>query len=51
MPDNAARTIRQGRARIVRAMRLLVRGYSAEKNLGSTAPIWPVKYDKDMEAC
>ena len=51
MPDNAARTMRQGRAGIVRAMLLLVRGYSAEKNLWLTAPIWPVKHDKDMEAC
>ena len=51
MPDNAARTMRQGRAWIVRAMLLLVRGYSAEKNLWLTAPIWPVKHDKDTEAC
>ena len=48
MPDNAARTMRQGRAWIVRAMLLLVRGYSAEKNLWLTVPIWPVKHDKDM---
>ena len=51
MLDNAARTIRQGQAWIVRAMLLLVRGYCAEKNLCLTVPIWPVKYDKDMEAC
>ena len=51
MPDNAARTMRQGRSGIVRAMLLLVRGYSAETNLSLTAPIWPVKHDKDMEAC
>ena len=51
MPDNAARTMRQRRAGIVRAMLLLVRGYSAAKNLWLTAPIWPVKHDKDMEAC
>ena len=51
MPDNAARTIGQGRAGIVRAMLLLVRKYSAAKNLCLTAPIWPVKHDKDMEAC
>ena len=30
-------------------MLLLVRGYNAEKNLCLTAPIWPVKHDKDME--
>ena len=51
MPDSAARTMTQGRAGIVRAMLLLVRGYTAEKNLCLTAPIWPVKHDKDMEAC
>ena len=51
MPDNAARTMRQKRAGIVRAMFLLVRGYNAAKNLWLTAPIWPVKYDKDMEPC
>ena len=51
MPDNAARTMRRGRAGIVRAMLLLVRGYNAAKNLWLTAPIWPVKHDKDMEAC
>ena len=50
MPDNAARTIRQGRAWIVRAMLLLVRRYNAAKNLWLTVPIWPVKHDKDMEA-
>ena len=50
MPDNAARTMRQGRAWIVRAILLLVRRYSAEKNLWFTAPIWPVKHDKNMEA-
>ena len=43
--------MRQGRAWIVRAMLLLVRGYSAAKNLWLTVPIWSVKYDKDMEAC
>ena len=31
MSDNAARTMQQGRAWIVRAMLLLVRGYSEEK--------------------
>ena len=51
MPDNAARTMRQGRAGIVRAMFLLARGYNAAKNLCLTAPFWPVKHDKDMEAC
>ena len=51
MPDNAARTMQQRRAWIVRAMLLLVRGYNAAKNLWLTAPIWPVKHDKDMEAC
>ena len=51
MPDNAARTMRQGRAGIVRAMLLLVRAYNAAKNLWLTAPIWTVKHDKDMEAC
>ena len=39
MWDNAARTMRRGRAGIVRAMLLLVRGYTAEKNLCLTAPI------------
>ena len=51
MPDNAARTIRQGRAGIVRVMLLLVRGYNAAKNLCLTAPIWPVKHDTNMEPC
>ena len=51
MLDNAARTMRQGRAGIVRAMLLLARAYNAAKNLWLTAPIWPVKHDKDMEAC
>ena len=51
MLDNVARTMRQGRAGIVRAMLLLVRGYNAAKNLCLTVPIWPVKHDKDMEAC
>ena len=51
MPDIAARTMRQRRARIVRTMFLLVRGYNAVKNLCLTAPIWPVKHDKDMEPC
>ncbi len=51
MPDNAARTMQQRQAGIVRAMLLLVRGYTAAKNLYLTAPIWPVKHDKDMEAC
>ena len=51
MPDNAARTMRQRRAGILRAdASLLVRAYNAAKNLWLTAPIWPVKYDKDMEA-
>ena len=51
MPDNAARTMRQGRAGIVRAMLLLVRAYNAAKNLWLTVPIWTVKHDKDMEVC
>ena len=51
MPDNAARTMRQSRTGIVRAMLLLARGYNAAKNLWLTAPIWTVKHDKDMEAC
>ena len=51
MPDIAARTMRQRRARIVRTMFLLVRGYNAVKNLCLSAPIWPVKHDKDMEPC
>ena len=51
MPDNAARTMQQRRAGVVRAMLLLVRGYTAAENLCLTAPIWPVKYDKDMEPC
>ena len=51
MRDNAARTMQQGRAGIIRAMLLLVRGYNAAKNLGLTAPVWPVKHDKDMEPC
>ena len=52
MPDNAARTIRQRRDGIAKGdASLLVRAYSAAKNLWLTAPIWPVKYDKDMEAC
>ena len=51
MPDNTARTMQQRRHGIVRAMLLLVRGYNAAKNLCLTAPIWPVKHDKDMEAC
>ena len=50
MPDNAASTMQQRRAWVVRAMLLLVRGYNAAKNLCLTAPIWPVKHDKDMEA-
>ena len=51
MSDNAAGTMQQRRAGIVRAMLLLARGYNAAKNLWLTAPIWPVKHDKDMEAC
>ena len=51
MSDNAARTMRQRRVGIVRAMLLLVRGYNAAKNLCLSAPIWPVKHDKDMEPC
>ena len=51
MLDNAARMMRRGRAGIVRAMLLLVRGYSAAKNLGLTVPVWPVKHDTNMEAC
>ena len=49
MLGNAARTMQQRRAGIVRAMLLLVRGYNAAKNLWLTAPIWLVKHDKDME--
>ena len=49
MPDNAARTMQQRQAGIVRVMLLLVRKYSAAKNLCLSAPIWPVKHDKDME--
>ena len=51
MPDNAARRMKRRRTGIVRAMLLLVRGYNAAKHLCLTAPIWPVKHDKDMEAC
>ena len=51
MPTPPARTMQQRRAWIVRAMLLLVRGYSAAKNLWLTDPVWPVKHDKDMEAC
>ena len=51
MPDNAARRMKRRRAGIVRVMLLLVRKYSAAKNLCLTAPIWPVKHDKDMEPC
>ena len=51
MPDNAARTMQQRRAWIVRAMLLLVRGYNAAKNLWLTEHVWTVKHDKDMEAC
>ena len=52
MPDNAARTIRQRRDGIAKGdASLLVRAYSAAKNLWLTAPIWPVKHDKDMEPC
>ena len=50
MPDDAARTMQQRRAGIVRVMLLLVRAYNAAKNLCLTAPIWTVKHDKDMEA-
>ena len=52
MPDNAARTIRQRRDGIAKGdASLLVRACNAAKNLWLTAPIWPVKHDKDMEAC
>ena len=52
MLDNAARTIRQRRDGIAKDdASLLVRGYNAAKNLWLTAPIWPVKHDKDMEVC
>ena len=34
MPDNAARTIKQGRAGIVRAILLLVRGYRGKRISG-----------------
>ena len=43
MPGTTARTIKQGRAGIVRAMLLLVRGYNAAKNLVvNGALFWPV---------
>ena len=42
-------TRRDGRRFIEEA--LLVRSYDADKNSWQTAPIWPVKHDKDMEAC
>ena len=51
MLANAARRMKRRRAGIVRAMLLLVRGYNAAKNLCLTAPLWPVKHDKDMEPC
>ena len=51
MPDNAAGTMQQRRAGIVRAMLLLVRGYNAAKNLWLTEHVWTVKHDKDMEPC
>ena len=51
MRDTPARTMQQRRAGIVRAMLLLVRGYSAAKNLWLTAPIWSVKHDTNMGVC
>ena len=49
MLDNAPRTIRQGRAEIVRAMLLRVRGYNAEKHLWLTEHVWPVSDDSRAE--
>ena len=49
MPDNPARTMRQGRAGIVRAMLLLVRGYNAEKHLCLTEHVWSVPDDSRTE--
>ena len=49
MPDNAARTMRQGRASIVRALLLLVRGYCAAKNLCLTERVWSVPDDRRTE--
>ena len=49
MLNNAARTMRQRRAGIVRAMLLLVRGYSAAKNIGLTEHVWPVPDDSRTE--
>ena len=52
MPDNAARTMQQRRAGIAKGdASLLVRAYNAAKNLCLTAPVWPVKHDKNMEVC
>ena len=52
MPDNAARTMRQGRDRIAKGdASLLVRAYNVAKNLWLTAPIWPVKHDTNMGVC
>ena len=49
MPDTAARTIRQRRAWIVRAMLLLVRAYNAAKNLWLTEHVCPVPDDSRTE--
>ena len=49
MPDNAARTMQQRRAGIVRAMLLLLRGYNAAKNLWVTEHVWPVPDDSRTE--
>ena len=42
-------TRREGRRFVEEA--LFVRSYDAGKNSWQTVPIWPVKHDKDMEAC
>ena len=49
MLDNAAGTMRQRRAGIVRAMLLLLRGYNAAMNLWVTEPVWPVPNDSRRE--
>ena len=49
MPDNAARTMQQRRAGIVRAILLLVRGYNAAKHLWLTEHVWPVPDDSRTE--
>ena len=42
-------TRREGRRFVEEA--LFVRSYDAGKNSWQTDPVWPVKHDKDMEAC